>query len=131
MAMVVTSHDHIFSFDRPVTITETQIWSRTGWSRLVTIIETQTLREYIIFGEQFMTLCGDCHMPPCQKLCFLFGYLEGQALQMAKQAMGSVAIILQATNISTRSTSLTSLWINRSTRQYFLFYLLCNSYFLL
>jgi Rad3-related DNA helicase len=27
-------------------------------------------------------------MPPRQKLCFLFGYLDGQALQMAKQAMG-------------------------------------------
>jgi hypothetical protein len=44
MAMVVTSRDHIFSFDQPVTIIKTQTWSRTGRSRLVTIIETQTLK---------------------------------------------------------------------------------------
>ena len=44
--------------------------------------------EYTIFREQFMTLCGERHMPPRQKLCFLFAYLDGQALQMAKQAMG-------------------------------------------
>ena len=44
--------------------------------------------EYVIFREQFMTLCGDRQMPQKQKLCFLLAYLEGQALQTAKQAMG-------------------------------------------
>ena len=44
--------------------------------------------EYIIFREQFMTLCGGRQMEAKQKVCYLFAYLEGQALLTAKQAMG-------------------------------------------
>ncbi len=50
IAMVVTSRDHIFSFGRPVMIIETQTWSRTGRSRLVTVIETQTLINFHWFS---------------------------------------------------------------------------------
>jgi len=44
--------------------------------------------EYIIFREQFMTLCGGRQMETKQKVCYLLAYLEGQALLTAKQAMG-------------------------------------------
>ena len=44
--------------------------------------------EYIIFKEQFMTLCGNRRVDSRQKLCFLLAYLEGQALSTARQAMG-------------------------------------------
>jgi hypothetical protein len=107
MAMVVTSHDHIFSFDRPVTITETQTWSRTGWSRLVTrrrpLVKNYLLFKYLCWSGRNPLYHADIYFieqlfsyraKVIEQIIFLYWAFKFQRLKNKKYEIWIISLLI-------------------------------------